>query len=154
MYWDEVEDDLKAYVAAQWALSAYVSTFPLVYENETQMASHSDFILIHIEGTFVEKTIYGSVGKRSSIEGGIVFFHCFGETGKGKKRILQPIIAMTQILELRQISSFIDLEGANPPTPVYSSQDELDRLLPSVAQPEGNYYRCSGSVPFIVRSSR
>jgi hypothetical protein len=148
--WSSVESALRSHIETQWALSNFTN-FELVWENEPEPETDR-YMGIYIEGTYSEKTIYGSVGKRSSIEAGIVFFHSFTPTGEGKSEAVGSVVAMADILQLQTIATFIDLEGSNPPSPVYSGRDELDRLIPS-PQPRGNYYRVSGSVPFIVRSA-
>lgn len=147
----EAETAIRTYIETQWNLSSY-NIIPLVFENEEENTSES-YMAIIIEGTFSDKTIYGSVGKRSSIEAGIVFIHSFSPINSGKSRCTAPIDEMISILELNTISSVIDFEGANPPSPVHYGTNELDRAVPS-PQPEGNYYRCSASVPFIIRSVR
>jgi hypothetical protein len=106
---------------------------------------------IYIEGTYAEKGLYGSVTKHSSIEAGIVFFHSFTPSGEGKAEAVSSVVTMSEILELKTISNVIDFEGANPPSPAIYGID--DKLLTN-SQPGGNYYRCSGSVPFIVRGNR
>ncbi len=106
---------------------------------------------IYIEGIYAEKGLYGSVGKHSSIEAGIIFFHSFTPSGEGKKEAVESVVTMSGILELKTISGAINCEGANPPSPAIYGTD--DQLLPN-PQPGGNYYRCSGSVPFIVIGNR
>ncbi len=150
MTWGDVEIALRSHIETQWALGNFTN-FELVWENEPEPESDR-YMGVYIEGTYSEKTIYGSVGKRSGIEAGIVFFHSFIPMGEGKAEAVGSVVAMADILQLKTISQFIDLEGSNPPSPVYSGRDELDRLIPS-PQPMGNYYRVSGSVPFIVRSA-
>jgi len=147
MTWDEVELALRTHIETQWALGAYASV-ELVWENE-QEPDLPNYMAVYIEGVYAEKTIYGSVGKRSAVDAGIVFFHSFIPSNQGKSETVKAVVLMSQILELKVISSYIDLEGANPPSPAIYGTD--DRLLPN-PQPGGNYYRCSGSVPFIVRS--
>jgi hypothetical protein len=56
--------------------------------------------------------------------------------------------AMTTLLELRSIAPGLNTDGGNPPTPI-EPRSLLDRSV-TLQQPNGNYYRCSGSVPFIV----
>lgn len=147
MNWDDAEAALRSHIEAAWAAGSYAS-IPLVFENEP-VDYGANYMAVTIEGTFAEKTIYGSAGKRSSIEGGIVFFHCFVPTGSGKAAATAPVRALTQMLELQSISSVIDMDGGNPPSPA----DHGDPLTPA-DQPGGNYYRCSGSVPFIVIGAR
>lgn len=142
MTWSEAEAAIRTQIETQWALSSY-SNLPLAWENEN--SAYSDrYMAVLIEGIFADKTIYGSAGKRMSIEGGIVFFHAFVPTGEGKTEARGAVEAMTGILELQTISDTIKLEGGNPPSPV-----EADVSIVR-AQPGGNYYRCSGSVPFIL----
>lgn len=144
MNWLEAEAALRLHIETQWAIGSYASV-PLVWENEEETVSES-YMMIEIEGVFSEKTIYGSTGKRSSVEAGIVFFHCFVPKNSGKSAAVGPVVTLNSILELQTVSQFIDLEGGNPPSPAQSGSDVPE------PQPEGNYYRCSGSVPFIVRS--
>lgn len=149
MNWVEAESALRLHIETQWALGSY-SSMPLVWENENEPVSES-YLAVNIEGTYSDKGIYGSVGKRVSVEAGMVFFHCFVPVGGGKQLAISPVVAMMDILELQTVAQFIDIDGANPPTPVHHGIDELDREIP-IQQPRGNYYRCSGSVGFIVRS--
>ena len=146
MNWLEAETAIRSHIETQWALSAY-SSISLVWENEEEIMNNN-YMMIEIEGIFSEKTIYGSVGKRSSVEFGIVFFHCFVPINSGKSAAVGPVVAMNSILELQSIESYIDLEGSNPPSSAQSGSDATMQK-----QPGGNYYRCSGSVPFIVRSA-
>ena len=145
MTWDEAEAAIKTYVEVQWAISAYASV-RLFWENLDWVEGEDRFLYLTIEGLFAEKTIFGSTTKRMSVEHGIVFVHCFVEKGVGKQSALKMLVAMNQILEIKSISSVIDLEGAAPPSPV-----EDDSLI--AGRPGGNYFRCSSSVPFIVRSN-
>ncbi len=147
----EAETAIRSYIETQWAMSDF-SDIPLVFENEPEPESNI-YMGIYIEGTFSEKGYYGSEGKKSSVEAGIVFIHGFTPTGEGKSRNSDMVITLSQILELKTISNVIDMDGANPPSPVYSKREELDRLLPP-QQPKGNYYLVSGSVPFIIRGNR
>lgn len=145
MTWDEAEAAIKAYVEAQWALGAYAGV-RLFWENLDWKDGEDRFLYISMEALFAEKTIFGSVTKRMSVEHGIVFVHSFVEKGVGKQPALKMLVAMNNILEIKSISSVIDLEGAAPPSPV-----EDDSLV--AGKPGGNYFRCSSSVPFIVRSN-
>jgi hypothetical protein len=145
MNWDAAEAAIKAYAEAQWALSAFASV-KLFWENETWIEGQDRFLYLDIQAVFSEKSIFGSATKRMSIEHGLVFIHAFTEQGVGKQPALQMLVAMNQILEIKSISSVIDLEGAAPPSPV-----ESDSLI--AGKPGGNYFRCSSSVPFIVRSN-
>lgn len=147
MNWDAAEASIRAFIETAWAAGSYPS-IPLVFENEGAATSDT-YMAVNIEGIYADKSIYGSAGKRSSVEGGIVFFHCFVPTGWGKAAATGPVRALTQILELSTIDTGINFEGGNPPSPVGD-----DPMLPSPDQPGGNYYRCSGSVPFIVIGTR
>lgn len=147
MTWDEVETSLRNHIETQWALGTYAST-ELVWENESE-PDFPRYMSVYIEGTYSEKSGYGGTGKHASIEAGIIFFHSFVPSGEGKEEAIKSVVTMGNILQLRTIDNFIDLEGSNPPSPAIYGTD--DRLLPN-QQPGGNYYRCSGSVPFIVRS--
>lgn len=147
MNWDAAETAIRSHIETQWAAGSY-SSIPLVFENERADYS-GKYIAVMVEANFADKGIYGSAGKRLSIEGGLVFFHCFVESGSGKAAAVAPVRALTQMLELQTISGVIDMEGGNPPSPA----DHGDPLTPN-DQPKGMYYRCSGSVPFIVRGTR
>ena len=149
MNWLQAEAALRTYIETQWALSSY-STTELVWENEPE-PDLPRYMGIYIEGVYSEKGLYGSVGKHSSVEAGIIFFHSFVPSGEGKAEAVNSVITLSEILELKTIENVIDLEGANPPSPAIYGTD--DQLLPN-PQPGGNYYRCSGSVPFIIRGSR
>jgi hypothetical protein len=145
MNWAEAEANIKTYVEAQWAISSF-SSVKLFWENLDWIIGKDRFLYISIEAVFSEKTIFGSISKRMSVEHGIVFIHSFTEKGVGKQPALQMLVTMNQILEIKTISSVIDLEGSAPPSPV-----EDDSLV--AGKPGGNYFRCSSSVPFIVRSN-
>lgn len=146
MDWHDAEAAIRAHVEAQWALSDHAA-MPLVWENE-QAAYATNYLAVLIEGTYADKTIYGSAGKRVSVEGGIVYFHAFVPIGTTKAAATAPVVAMTTILELQTIASAIRLEGGNPPSPVAEGPEVPNE------QPAGTYYRCSGSVPFIVIGAR
>jgi hypothetical protein len=145
MNWPDAEAAIRSLIETEWALTPYAATMPLAWEAETDVAEEQ-FVFVTIEGTFGDKTIYGGPGKRSSIEAGLIFYHAFVPTGTGKQLALSAVNAMTGILELRVVQSDIRIEGANPPSPIEMSPD---RDLPR-SQPGGMYFRCSGSVPFIV----
>jgi hypothetical protein len=146
MDWSSAEIALRAHIEGEWAASPYAAV-PLVFENELDDPTET-FIVIDIEGTYAEKSIFGSLGLRSSIEAGIVFFHAFTPLGSGKSTSVAMIETMTNLLELRSVAPGINTDGGNPPSPV-EVRSMFDRDLPR-QQPNGNYYRCSGSVPFIV----
>ncbi len=143
MTWDEAEIALRTHIETNWALSLH-SSIPLVFENEIANDS-GPYMLVNIEGVYSEKGVYGGPGTHLYIECGIIYFHCFSLSGVGKQAALAPVVALTRILELQTIADVIKLEGGNPPSP--AEQD--DNLLPD-SQPGGNYYRVSGSVPFIL----
>ena len=145
MDWDAAESSIKSHIETQWSLSSYASV-KLFWENEDWIEGTKEFMYVDIQGLMAEKTIFGSSGKRMAIDHGIVFFHAFVEKGIGKTLALKRIVALTRILELQSIASVIDLEGGNPPSPI-----EDDELV--AGKPGGRYFRCSGSVPFIVRSN-
>lgn len=147
MLWDAAEAALKTHIETGWAAGAHASV-PLVFENEGE-AQGASYVHVTFEGTYADKSIYGSAGKRIGVEGGLVFFHAFVPSYRGKATATAMVVAMTTILELQTVSDSIKLEGGNPPTPF----DHGDILAPN-QQPDGSYYRCSGSVPFIVLSSR
>lgn len=152
MDWPDVETSIKAYLNAQWALTTYAATMPLVYENEEEDTDAAKFVQIDIQGNFSDAARYGSAGKRHVVDYGIVFFHAFVPRGEGKAVALGPVNAISRFLEFQILSSVIDFSGANPPTPVEQGTDQ-DYLVPN-PQPSGIYYRCSGSVDFAVRSAR
>lgn len=147
MNWDEAEAAIRSHIETAWASGDYAD-IPLVFENENADPA-TNYMVVHVDGVFAEKGLYGGAGMRMSVEGGIVFFHCFVRRGDGKAAATAPVRALTQMLELQVISSVIDMEGGNPPSPA-----DLGGPLTPPGQPAGNYYRCSGSVPFIVRGSR
>ena len=151
MDWLTAETVIRAHIETQWASGAYAA-IPLEFDNENGVYAER-YVAVSIEGVYAEKTLYGSAGKRSSVEAGVIFFHAFTPTGSGKTEATGAVQAMTTMLELQTLGSgAIKLEGGAPPSPIeYGS--EFDRGLPR-AQPGGNYYRCSGSVPFVVIDSR
>ena len=150
MTWSDAEAAIRALIETQWPLSAYAA-IPLEFDNENGVFSDR-YMYVSVEGVYAEKSIYGGPGMRSSVEAGIVFFHAFVPTGSGKSQAIGAVQAMTAILELQTLSGTIKLEGGAPPSPIEYGA-EFDRGLPR-AQPGGNYYRCSGSVPFVVIDSR
>jgi hypothetical protein len=152
MRWPAAEAFLTSYIQTQWALTVYAATMPLVFENDNQAIYSHTYMAVSIEGILSEKTIFGGPGARSSVEVGMVFYHAFQEAGTGKTAVVGAVDAMTEILELKTLNSQIKLEGANPPSPV-ATFSSYDREIPR-AQPGGNYYRCSGSTPFIVLDNR
>lgn len=147
MLWTDAEAAIRAAIETGWAAGAYAA-MPLVFENETPPAAAS-YMAVSVEGVYADKTIYGSAGKRLAIEAGIVFFHAFVPVGGGKAAATGPVAAMTALLELQSIAGAIQLEGDNPPSPAAPG----DSAVPG-EQPGGNWYRCSGSVPFIVIGAR
>ena len=146
MDWGSAEAALRTHIEAGWAASPYADV-PLVWENTLDDPT-ATFVAIDIEGTYAEKWIFGGPGRRNSIEAGIVFFHAFTPLGSGKATSVSLILAMTGILELRTVAPGVNMDGGNPPSPV-EMRSMYDRDIPR-QQPSGNYYRCSGSVPFIV----
>ncbi len=146
MLWDDAELTIRDHIETEWALSAFFDIV-LVFENET-VGPEDTYIFIDIQGTFPEKWVYGSPGKQLYVEGGIIYFHCFAPSGRGKQAALKPVVALKGILELQTLADVIKLEGANPPSPA----EQSDNLLPN-NQPGGNYYRVSASVPFILIGS-
>ncbi len=142
MNFADAEVAIRAHIEAGFTLGG----FHLAWENEDWIRGNSNFVYIAIEGVFSEKSIYGSVGQRSSVEHGIVFIHTFTKKGTGKAAALSCIIELTKLLELQTIAEVIDMDGGAPPSPVEDDSDLVG------SRPTGNYYRCSGSVPFIVRS--
>jgi hypothetical protein len=152
MLWDAAEAALESHIRTAWAAGAY-PTVPLVFTNnsddQTEAADAARFVAINIEGVFAEKSIYGGTNKRMSVESGLVYFHVFVEVGIGKATALSMNVALAAMLELQLVSTSIYLAGANPPSPVEYGDQETPNT-----QPGGNYYRCSGSVPFIVTGTR
>jgi len=148
MLWSAAEAAIEAHIRTQWAASAYASV-PLIFENETPPDTYDRFVYVTVEGVYAEKTIYGGTGKRSAQEAGLVFFHAFVPLGSGKAGATGMVDAMTSALELQTISSEIKMDGGNPPSPA----EPGDVNVPG-EQPRGSYYRVSGSVPFVVLSTR
>ena len=149
MIWPDAEAAIRSHIETQWALSTYAAIMPLIWENDIPSDHEPDqFIAVSIEGTYAEKTIFGSIGMRSSVEGGIAYFHAFVPVSTGKTTAVGAVYAMTAILELQTIQTDIRLEGGNPPSPAEPT-GRRDREIP-ISQPGGMYFRCSGSVPFIV----
>jgi hypothetical protein len=146
MLWDAAEIAIRDHIETQWALSAYASVV-LVFENEV-VGPQDTYMVVNIEGTFAEKSPYSSPGGRLYLEYGIVYFHCFAPSGNGKQAALGPVVTLGRILELQTVADVIKLEDANPPSPA----EQSDNLLPN-AQPGGNYYRVSASVPFFLIGS-
>jgi hypothetical protein len=146
MDWLSAEAALRAHIEAGWAASAFAAV-PLVWENTLDDPTEQ-FVALDISGTYAEKWVYGSPGRHNSIEAGIVFFHAFTPLGSGKATSIALVETMTMLLELRSVAPGINMDGGNPPSPV-EMRSMYDRDIPRM-QPGGNYYRCSGSVPFIV----
>ncbi len=147
MFWDEAETAIRAYIELQWALTSFAA-IPLSFENEFNPNSDR-YMLVNIEGSFSDKSIFGPEGSRISQEYGMVYYHSFGKEGVGKLATLSPCVAMANLLELRVLQETIYLDGANPPSPAQTA----DLLVPD-GQPSGQYYRCSGSVPFLLLGAR
>jgi hypothetical protein len=149
MTYSEAEAAIRALIIEQWAVSGLADRLPLVFENSN--ADYGEYyVLIEIEGVWAEKTIFGSVGKRLSTQGGLVFVHAFVPTGAGKGLALQAVETVCAGIELQIVQSVIRFDGASPPSPV---EDRVRDREISWQQPGGNYYRCSGSVPFLVYGS-
>lgn len=149
MNWANAEVALRSYIEAGWSASTYAAV-PLVWENTLDDPTET-FVAVAIEGTYAEKTVFGSPGRRSSIEAGIVFFHAFTPMGSGKPASVAMVETLTTLLELRLVAPGVSTDGGNPPSPLEFRMS--DRGIPS-QQPHGNYFRCSGSVPFIVIDTR
>jgi hypothetical protein len=150
MFFDEAETAIRTYVEEQWALSAFAS-IRLVFENET-VPDEDTYMVINIEGTFPEAGPYGTKTDTENthlyVPHGLVFYHCFAPTGRGKLAAASPVRALQNILELQTVADVIKILGANPP----SAAEQSDNLLPD-KQPGGNYYRVTGSVPFFLIGS-
>jgi hypothetical protein len=149
MDWLSAELALRAHIETGWATGPYAAV-PLVWENTLDDPTDM-MVAIAIEGIYGEKTIFGGPGKRTSIEAGIVFYHAFVPIGTNSTDCVAMVEVMTALLELRSIAPGLNMDGGNPPTPVEFRMS--DRGVPT-QQPAGNYYRCSGSVPFIVIDTR
>lgn len=149
MTWAEAEAAIRAEIETRWPQTAYAA-MPLVWENEVA-ESAEQYMAVDIEGVASEKSLFGSPGKRFSVQDGIVFFHAFVPIGKGKSGALGAVQAMTSILELRALGagSEIRLEGGATPSPA-EARGNRDWELANRGQPAGMYYRCSGSVGFIL----
>ncbi len=147
MLWSEAEAAIRSFVETAWAMTAF-SSIPLVWENEIS-PPQSTFIVLDIAGVFAEGSIFGTTGKRLSIQRGLVFFHAFVPTGTGKLAALQQVVTMAGLLQLQTIGpGVINFNVANKISPVESGES-ADASI-TAAQPAGVYYRCSGSVPFIL----
>ncbi len=144
MTWLEAEDAIRSYLETQWAGSAYYADFPLIFENEVPPTTNK-YVALLIEGTYGQKGPYGSVGKRLSIEAGNVYYHVFVPTGETKREALAVCVALGGYLQLQRIGNGVTMDGANPPSPIEYGDDMV-----TDSQPGGQFYRCSGSVPFIV----
>lgn len=144
MLWDAAEVAIKNYITTAWASSAYAST-PLVWENDTLPDERLGYVIVTIEGipSAGEGSMFG--GTHLAVDAGIVFYHSFGPSGGGKAAVLSPAVTMGTLLQYQIISTDIKFDKANPPSPA----DTDDNLVPN-GQPGGNYYRVSGSCPFIV----
>lgn len=153
MLWSDAKALLRTRLEQQWQAGQYRAT-KLVFPNEYPPKKDA-YVAIEFEGTYGDKTIFGSVGKRLAVEAGIVFIHAFVPTGQGDTLGDKLVETVTGILELQQIAGAgnppdgrIALEGGAPPSPVSDDQPLLKD------QPSGSYYRVSGSVPFIVIGAR
>lgn len=151
MDWDDALAAIRTHVETAWSAGA-LADVPLHWENEAfDGPTPETYVEICVEGIYADKTIYGSVGKRRSIESGIVYIHAFYPTLAGTAGATRAVRLMTQLLELQAIGTdgAIRLDGGDPPTPVQHSTGAVP-----TGQPEGNYYRVSGAVPFIVIGTR
>lgn len=137
---------IRAHIATQWAAGAYADV-AVLWENESPEQVYDRFVFVSIAGIDADKSIYGSAGFRFSQEIGIVFVHAFVPQGVGTSLPDALVGTMTAGLELRVIPTGINMDGANPQSP----GDLGDTLTPGM-QPGGNYYRVTGSVPFVVIS--
>lgn len=146
MNWTDAVAALRAFIEAQWSGAGMAATMPLAFENEAGDYNGS-FLAVSIEGVTVQKSLYGSEGMRSAVLFGVVFLNCFVPTGSGTGTAFAAIDALTAMLELRTIGTAIKTDGGAPPSPV--AYGDTDRDIAS-SQPGGQFYRCSGSVPFIV----
>jgi hypothetical protein len=149
MTWTDAVAALRTFVEAQWATTGMAADMPLAFENETADYAGS-FLAISIEGIAADKSLYGSVGMRTGVTFGVVFLHAFVPTGTGVATAFAAIDALTTLLELQTVANAIKTEGGAPPSPIAYS--ERDRDI-ATNQPSGQFYRCSGSVPFIVIST-
>lgn len=149
MLWTDAEAAIRTHIETQWVAGAYADV-ELVFDNENDPYGER-YVFISIEGVYAEKWVFGSVGKRCSVEAGIVFIHAFVPTGSGKTEVNGIVQAMTSMLELQTLSAQIKLEGGAPPSPVEYGRFDRELLR---TQPGGNYFRCSGSVPFSVYDAR
>lgn len=146
MNWDAAEAAIRTHIETTWAAGSFAA-IPLVWENE-QAANSPSYMVVTIEGVDSDKGIYGSVGRRYSIEFGLVIFHCFVPSGWGKAAASAPVRALTQMIQLQCISSAIDMGLGWPPSPT-----DYGDLLTTDGQPGGNYYRVSGRVRFAIRGA-
>ena len=146
MYFDEAEAVIRAHIETQWAAGAY-SAMPLVFEAEKPAASEN-YVAVIIDGIRGQGSVYGTTGKRFTIEDGIVYYHAFVPQGSGKAAAAGAVRTMGSILELQTLGTGIKTDKSNPPSPVGYGNDLVD-----TAQPDGSFYRVSGSVPFVVIST-
>lgn len=149
MTWVDAVAALRVFISAQWATTALSATMPLAWENES--GDYNDaFLAVSIEGVWAEKTLYGSTGRRLSVSAGVIFLNAFVPSGSGTDDALAAIDGLTALLELQTLGTAIKLEGGAPASPV--AYGDVDRDI-GRNQPGGQFYRCSGSVPFIVLST-
>lgn len=148
MDWPTAEATLKAFVEAHWAASIYASV-PLVWENSLDQPSET-MIYATIEGTYTEASIYGD--RRCVISAGLIYFHAFTPLGSGKTQALAMVYTLTTAIELQAVAEGLNTDAGNPPAPIEQRRD-ADRGM-QIQQPGGDYFRCSGSVPFLVIDTR
>jgi len=152
MDWVDVETAIKSEVSSLWPATEFgMAGVELLYENEP-IPDNGPYIQVDIEGIDAEIRVYGGTNKRLAVDYGMVFVHSFFPTGSGKQKTIRAVESVTKMLELRTLSSAIDFEGRNPPSPAYGKSGR-DFLL-TQDQPGANYYRSSASVGFLVRGRR
>lgn len=151
MKWADADTAIRSAIETGWAASVYAA-IPLVWENEVAVKANT-FVSIEIVGAWSEKTGYGSTGKRSSQEGGVIVIYAFAPLHRGKTQVLAMVATLVELLELTRIGSGgqIAIEGAMPPMPVETIQ--ADQSVPRQS-PGGMYFRYGVAIPFQVFDAR
>ena len=147
MNWAEAEEYITDYIRTQWISCPYGSAVQLIFEGEPTVPV-VPFIVVNITGVSSDKSIWGSAGKRFSLEHGIVFYHAFVESNSGKRFPLDLICKMGDILQMQVLNSSINMQGSFPPYPVTNSGPQDHRV--ENMKIDGMLLKCSGSVPFTL----
>lgn len=135
MEWDELFEELKVILGAEWELT------PVAYQNEGFQAPQ-DAPWVYLELLPVDgfTTLFGSPGLRIQSDIGIIAFHVFTPTGTGAGTAFRLARQIGKLLELRTIAPGVETEG---------------RALGGAASSddEGNWFRVSASVPVSIHST-